>query len=47
MVVEPYDFDKMFPVYGFGGVPKYMGLSTVNHCFPLNGNVENSDVAGI
>jgi len=37
----------MFPVYGFGGIPTYMGLNTVSHCFPLNGNPANPDIAGI
>ena len=25
MVIEPYDSDKMFPLYGFGGIPSHMG----------------------
>lgn len=34
-----YDYDKMVPVYGFGGRPKFPLLSTQQtmHCFPLNG----------
>lgn len=36
-IMEPYDYDKMYPVYGFGGKPGFMGLTTVNHCFPLSG----------
>jgi hypothetical protein len=47
MVVEPYDFDKMFPVYGFGGVPTFMGVNQTSHCFPLNGKPSNPDIAGI
>jgi len=46
-VVEPYDFDKMFPVIGFGGVPKHMGMKDVSHCFPVNGNPGNPEVQGI
>jgi len=46
-VVEPYDFDKMFPVFGFGGVPTHMGIHQVSHCFPVNGNPENPEVFGI
>lgn len=26
-VVQPYDADQSFPVFGFGGVPTYMGVS--------------------
>jgi Copine len=37
-IIEQYDDDKLLPVFGFGGVPSYMGISTVNHCFPLTGN---------
>ena len=44
-VIEFYDSDRMFPVYGFGGVvPPSM---TVNHCFPLNGNETNPEVQGV
>ena len=44
-VIEFYDSDRMFPVYGFGGViPPSMN---VNHCFPLNGNVANPEVSGV
>jgi len=45
--VEPYDFDKMFPVFGFGGVPRHMGINEVSHCFPVNGNPGNPEVFGI
>lgn len=24
-VVEPYDSDRSFPVFGFGGIPRHMG----------------------
>lgn len=24
-IVEPYDYDKQFPVFGFGGKPEFMG----------------------
>lgn len=24
MVVEPYDSDRSFPVFGFGGIPKHL-----------------------
>lgn len=25
-IVEPYDNDRSFPVFGFGGIPHHMGL---------------------
>jgi len=39
-IVEPYDSDRKFPVFGFSGVPGHMGIGTrmTSHCFPLNGN---------
>lgn len=37
--VVQYDYDKKIPVFGFGGIPKFMGTNTVSHCFPLNGNL--------
>ena len=43
-ILECYDSDKLFPVYGFGGVPRFMGENRVNHCFPLNGNPSNPNV---
>ena len=43
-IVEPYDYDKSFPVYGFGGVPP--GQQT-SHCFPINLNLQNPDIVGI
>jgi hypothetical protein len=45
-VVEPYDLDKSFPVFGFGGIPRHMGIGSVSHCFPLNGNPINPEIAG-
>jgi hypothetical protein len=43
-IVEVYDTDKSFPVYGFGGIPH--GEKQVNHCFPLNGDSSNPEVKG-
>lgn len=46
-VIEPYDLNKSYPVYGFGGIPKHMvdpsllvtdKGSGVSHCFAINGN---------
>ena len=33
-----------FQVFGFGGIPRYMGLKAVNHCFALNGEPLNPEV---
>ena len=46
-VIEPYDTDKAFPCYGFGGVPKHMGKSSTSHCFPINGFEEEPEICGI
>ena len=37
-VVEPYDTDRSFPVFGFGGIPRHLGINGVSHCFAMNGN---------
>ena len=44
-----YDYDKLVPVYGFGGKPKMPTLrsSEALHCFPLNGNPTEPDVYGV
>jgi hypothetical protein len=36
-ILEPYDADKLFPVYGFGAKPRHIGRDDVSHCFHLNG----------
>ena len=46
-IIEPYDFDKSFPVYGFGGIPRFMNQDIVSHCFPLNGNAGDPSIIGI
>ena len=46
-IVEQYDYDKKFPLYGFGGVDKFNGGTKVNHCFPLNGNPQLPFVQGV
>lgn len=43
-IIEPYDSDRMFPTFGFGGVPRYMGMGAVSHCFALNGNPAQPDI---
>ncbi len=42
-VLEHYDTDRMFPAFGFGGFLN----GTTSHCFPLNGNPNNPEVAGV
>lgn len=44
-VLEFYDHDKHFPLYGFGGKPA--PGQPVEHCFPLNGNEGNPEVHGV
>ncbi len=47
-ILEEYDHDKQFPVYGFGGIIN--GTEQVSHCFPLTfdpNHVEVDRVAGI
>jgi hypothetical protein len=35
-VMEPYDSNRQFMAFGYGGMMPYH--TVVNHCFPLNGN---------
>ncbi|KAL4144256.1 hypothetical protein PRNP1_013394 [Phytophthora ramorum] len=42
-ILEPYDADKRFPVYGFGGLVN----GAVNHCFPLTFDPSQPEVEGI
>lgn len=44
-VIEFYDTDRMFPVYGFGACPS--NSPVVNHCFALNMNEFNPEVPGV
>ena len=46
-IIEPYDNDRSFPVFGFGGIPRHLGQNGVNHCFAMNGNPQNPDIFGI
>lgn len=46
-IVEPYDADRSFPVFGFGGIPRHMGINQTSHCFALNGNPGNPEICGI
>jgi hypothetical protein len=45
-ILQYYDSDKRIPVYGFGAkLPPYYDL--VSHCFALNGNIFDPEVAGV
>ena len=43
-VVEPYDNDRSFPFFGFGGIPRHMGINGISHCFAINGNPSNPEI---
>lgn len=36
-ILEPYAFDRKFALFGFGGIPRFTGATTVSHCFNLTG----------
>ncbi|RHZ54751.1 hypothetical protein Glove_423g24 [Diversispora epigaea] len=42
-ILEAYDYDKKYPVYGFGA--KFNGV--LSHVHPLNNDYENPEVTGI
>jgi hypothetical protein len=44
-IVAYYDYDQKFPAFGFGG--KFNGSQEVNHCYPLNGNMDDPEIDGI
>lgn len=41
-ILEVYDHDRSFQVYGFGGIPE--NRNEVDHCFPVNNNYEKPEV---
>lgn len=45
-ILEFYDTDKQFPVFGFGA---NLALTSkfVSHCFALNGNIFNPECEGV
>jgi len=46
-ILEPYDSDRQFPVYGFGGMPNAGPFANqTSHCFALNFNESNPEVFG-
>jgi len=44
-ILSYYNYDQKFPVYGFGG--KFNGSPNVDHCFPLNCNINDPKIFGI
>ena len=46
-ILEVYDYDANFPTFGFGGVPKHLGLKATSHCFALNGNPNDPNIHGV
>ena len=44
--MQSYDSDRQFPLFGFGGIPRFTGASQVSHCFNLNGS-PNPEVHGL
>ena len=46
-ILHQYDSDKVYPFFGFGGAPTFMGSEQVSHCFPLNGSDAKPEIAGI
>lgn len=46
-ILQNYDDDKMFPVYGFGGIVPGSPENTVSHCFALNGDIFAPETNGV
>lgn len=44
-ILEQYDTDKLYPVYGFGG--KLAETNAASHCFALNGNIFRPECHGV
>jgi hypothetical protein len=45
-ILQAYDADRQFPIYGFGAMPVFMGNEELSHCFNLNGQ-EDPCVKGV
>ena len=45
-ILISYDPDKLVPLYGFGGVPKFEEYKKayMDECFPLNGDPANPSI---
>lgn len=48
-IILNYDYDKMVPMFGFGGKPKFPNFTSdkVLHCFPMTGNPTVAEVPGL
>ena len=46
-MIEPFDLEKIYPVYGFGGIPRHLFSDSVSHCFSLNSSQEEPNITGI
>ena len=46
-IIEPYDTDRLFPAFGFGGKPSWIGGGSVQHCFSMNGSRDSPYVLGV
>jgi len=44
--MEPYSLNQQFATFGFGGIPRFLGSNSVNHCFNLNGQ-PNPSITGM
>jgi hypothetical protein len=42
-----YDSNQLYPVYGFGGSPSWLGQGNVSHAFALTGREDAPAVAGV
>ena len=46
-ILQEYDSQKRFPVYGFGATYGKAGITSVSHCFPLTGKTDDPFVFGV
>jgi len=48
-ILQNYDIDQVFPMYGFGGIPHYptMNMTNVSNCFPCTGNPQQPGALGL
>jgi hypothetical protein len=46
-IIGSYNYGSLFTMFGFGGIPRHMGISTTQFCFPVNGNPQNPLVGGV
>ena len=44
-IVAYYDYDQLFPVFGFGG--KFCNDNNASHCYPINMNPNDPNIQGI